>query len=208
MNIVLIDDHFVSRMGIRHLIKENFKNVNFLETKHDVKLPEKISAQPIDLIMVGITTDDQVNLRTWEQISSLDLETPIVIYCSHIKYYQLVKFLTDGAMGILFKNQEPEEFVRCVKEVLMGRRYICHEALVMIADQVIGGKDKFKETLTPKELLIANQLKNGQGTSAIAKTLNLALSAVSISKAKIFKKLGVKNILELREIMNSGIMSS
>jgi two-component system invasion response regulator UvrY len=208
MNIALIDDHFVSRMGIKHLIKENFKNVNFLETKHEVKLPEKISAHAVDLIMVGITTDDQINLRTWEQITSLEPDIPIVIYCSHIKYYQLVKFLTDGAMGILFKNQEPEEFVRCVKEVLMGKRYICHEALVMIADQVIGGKDKFKETLTPKELLIANQLKNGLGTSAIAKTLNLALSAVSISKAKIFKKLGVKNILELREIMNSGIMSS
>jgi DNA-binding NarL/FixJ family response regulator len=208
MNIALIDDHFVSRMGIKHLIKENFKSVNFLETKHELKLPDKISTQPVDLIMIGITTDDQINLRTWEQVTSLDVATPVVIYCSQIKYYQLVKFLTDGAMGILFKSQEPEEFVNCVQDVLTGKRYICHEALVMIADQVIGGKDKFKETLTPKELLIANQLKNGQGTSAIAKTLNLALSAVSISKAKIFKKLGVKNILELREIMNSGIMSN
>ena len=206
MNIKIIDDHFVSRMGIKHLIKDNFKGANFFETKHEIKLPENISSPTADLIMIGITNDDQINLRTWEQITNLGLSAPIIIYCSQIKYYQLIKFLTDGALGILFKSQEPEEFVTCVKQVLGGQRYICHEALVMIADQVIGGKDKFKESLTPKELLIANQLKNGQGTSSIAKTLSLALSAVSISKAKIFKKLGVKNILELREIMNSGII--
>lgn len=206
MNIKIIDDHFVSRMGIKHLIKDNFKAASFFETKHEIKLPENISTPTPDLIMIGITNDDQINLRTWEQITTLALSTPIIIYCSQIKYYQLIKFLTDGALGILFKSQEPEEFVTCVKQVLAGHRYICHEALVMIADQVIGGKDKFKESLTPKELLIANQLKNGLGTSSIAKTLNLALSAVSISKAKIFKKLGVKNILELREIMNSGII--
>ncbi len=206
MNIKIIDDHFISRMGIKHLIKDNFKNSNFFETKHETVLPENISSPSTDLIMIGLTNDDQINLRTWEQIMNKNVTAPVVIYCSQIKYYQLVKFLTDGALGILFKNQEPEEFVSCVKQVLQGKRYICHEALIMIADQVIGGKDKFKENLTPKELLIANQLKNGLGTSAIAQTLNLALSAVSISKAKIFKKLGVKNILELREIMNSGII--
>lgn len=206
MNIKIIDDHFVSRMGIKHLIKDNFKGANFFETKHEAELAVEVVSPSTDLIMIGLTTDDQINLRTWEQITSQESDAPVIIYCAQIKYYQLIKFLTDGAMGILFKSQEPEEFVKCVKDVLAGERYICHEALVMIADQVIGGKDKFKENLTPKELLIANELKNGQGTSSIAKTLNLALSAVSISKAKIFKKLGVKNILELREIMNSGII--
>ncbi len=206
MNIKIIDDHFVSRMGIKHLITDNFSGANFFETKHEGILWEETLPPVTDLIMIGLTTDDQINLRTWEQITSVDPDAPVIIYCSQIKYYQLIKFLTDGAMGILFKGQEPDEFVKCVKNVLSGQRYICHEALVMIADQVIGGKDKFKENLTPKEMLIANELKNGQGTSSIAQTLNLALSAVSISKAKIFKKLGVKNILELREIMNSGII--
>jgi DNA-binding NarL/FixJ family response regulator len=206
MNIKIIDDHFVSRMGIKQLVKDNFKGVNFIETKHEVDLEQNLLSPRADLIVIGMTSDDQVNLRTWEQILSLGIDAPLIVYCTEIKYYQLIKFLTDGALGILFKNQGPEEFVYCINEVIKGHRYICQEALIMIADQVIGGKDKFKESLTSKELLIANQLKNGQGTSSIAKTLNLALSAVSISKAKIFKKLGVNNILELREIMNSGII--
>lgn len=206
MNITIIDDHFVSRVGIRHLLRENFKNVTIFESKHEAVFPERLLSRPMDLLMIGVTNDDQGNLRSWEQITALKISTPIIIYCSEIKYYQVMKFLTEGAMGILFKTQEPEEFVNCVREVLDGRRYICHEVLMMIADQVIGGRDKFNDTLSARELAIAEELKTGQSTTAIAQTLNLTLSTVSSSKTKIFKKLGVKNILELREIMNSGIV--
>jgi two-component system invasion response regulator UvrY len=42
-----------------------------------------------------------------------------------------------------------------------------------------------------------NLLKEGLGTAKIAEKLNLQLSTVSTYKARIFEKLGVKNIVEL-----------
>jgi len=42
-----------------------------------------------------------------------------------------------------------------------------------------------------------NLLKEGFGTAKIAEKLSLQLSTVSTYKARIFEKMGVKNIVEL-----------
>jgi DNA-binding NarL/FixJ family response regulator len=206
MNIAIIEDHFISRIGIIQLITENYKTAHFIDNLPGGLPPPVSEGWELNLIIFCIAGEDQANFKIWEQVTNLHPTTPIIIYCNHIKYYQLIRFLKEGAMGILFKSQGPEDFVRCFREVVEGGRHICREALIMIADQVIEGKDKVRDMLTQREIQIAEQLRLGQSTTEIAKTLHLALSAVSISKANIFKKMGVKNVLELREIMSSGIM--
>jgi two-component system invasion response regulator UvrY len=52
-------------------------------------------------------------------------------------------------------------------------------------------------SLSPRETDVMNLLKEGLGTAKIAEKLNLQLSTVSTYKARIFEKLGVKNIVEL-----------
>lgn len=52
-------------------------------------------------------------------------------------------------------------------------------------------------SLSPREKDVMNLLKEGFGTAKIAEKLSLQLSTVSTYKARIFEKMGVKNIVEL-----------
>jgi DNA-binding NarL/FixJ family response regulator len=57
-------------------------------------------------------------------------------------------------------------------------------------------------TLSAREFEIVSQLLNGHTVSQIAHPLHLQVSTVGTHKARIFDKLKVSNILELRELAN------
>ncbi len=187
-------------------INEYFNNADFSESTHNLTGSDLLSLQSSDLVFICQDSDETVNLKTWEQIGDVNQTAPVILYCNQIKYYELIKVLKEGALGILLKNQPVQEFIKCINDVLEGQRYICYEALVMIAEHAIGGKDILTKALNTREKVVAAYLKEGHGTNYIAKQLNISLSAVSIAKHKIFEKLRIENILQLREMMNSGML--
>jgi len=203
MHVSIFENHSISRIGIRELIKEHFDNSTFSENTHDLTDINSTSLKTADLVFICFET---VNLRIWGEIRDINKTAPIIVCCNQIKYYELIKILKDGAKGILLKNQPVHEFAKCIKSVLEGQRYICHEGLMMIAEQVIGRKNIFVKSLNPREKVVAAYLMEGHGTNFIGQKLNLPVSAVSIAKHRIFEKLRIKNILQLREMMNSGML--
>lgn len=202
MNILIIEDHLISQMGVMEIIGENFNVAKFFTSTH-TEIEETYSLLPgIDLIIFGTGNDDQVNSATWTLIAKRTATVPVVVYCIKIEYYQLLKFLMEGAMGVIFKKQESADFLKSVTEVLNGNRYIDREALMMIAERTISDGDTSQQELTSRELLIASQLSMGKKTSEIAIKFGLSPSFVSTAKGKIFAKLKVENILQLSEIIN------
>ncbi len=202
MKILIIEDHLISQMGVMEIIRENFSVSKFFTSTH-TEIEETYFQLPgVDLIIFGTGNDDQVNSATWALIAQRRATVPVVVYCIKIEYYQLLKFLMEGAMAVIFKKQDSADFLKSVKDVLNGDRYINHEALMMIAERTISDGDTSQQELTPRELLIASQLSMGKKTSEIAIKFGLSPSFVSTAKGKIFAKLKVENILELSEVMN------
>lgn len=54
--------------------------------------------------------------------------------------------------------------------------------------------------LSVREFEIVSLLLNGQTISKIASTLNLSVSTVGTHKGRVFNKLNVTNLLELKEL--------
>lgn len=207
MNILIIEDHLISQVGVMEIIRENFKVAKFFTSTHS-EIEETYFLLPgIDLIIFGTGNDDQVNSATWALIAKKRAIVPVVVYCTKIEYYQLLKFLMEGAMGVISKKQESADFLKSVTDVLNGNRYIDREALMMIAERTISDGDASQQELTSRELLIASQLSMGKKTSEIAIKFGLSPSFVSTAKGKIFAKLKVENILELSEIINEKVVT-
>lgn len=203
MHVSIIENHSISRIGIRELIRECFKRTTFSEETHDLTDSGLLSLQSSDLVFLGLESHGSVNLMTWEKIREIRKAVPTIIYCSQIKYFELIKLLKQGAKGILMSHSE-QEFSQCINAVLEGQRYICREALLIIAERAILIEGNSNSVLSTREMTIAEYLKDGHSTGYIAKTLNLPLPAISLTKGKIFEKLGIENVLQLEEVMDSG----
>jgi two-component system invasion response regulator UvrY len=114
------------------------------------------------------------------------------------------RFLKAGAKGFLSKDSSLDEIKKAFTLVLNNRKYISESFAEMLADDSFTGKpDNPFDKLSPREFEITKLLLTGQTISQISKTLNLQLSTVGTHKSRVFEKLSVTNILELKELANS-----
>ena len=106
------------------------------------------------------------------------------------------RFIKAGADGYLSKDASVEEVKKAIETVLNGRRYLSADLM----DAFIGEEQKNPfNTLSDREFEIASLLLTGLSIIEIASKIHLQPSTVGTYKARIFEKLHVSNILQLKE---------
>ena len=114
------------------------------------------------------------------------------------------RFLKAGAKGFLSKDAPIDEIKKAINLVLNNRKYISDSLASALAEESITDtpSNPFNQ-LSPREFEIVTLLLSGQTISDIAKLLNLQVSTVGTHKARLFDKLNVVNLLELKAIATS-----
>ncbi|HNA00937.1 MAG TPA: LuxR C-terminal-related transcriptional regulator, partial [Ferruginibacter sp.] len=81
------------------------------------------------------------------------------------------------------------------------KKYISDTLAEKLAEDSFSGKtgNPFND-LSPREFEIVSLLLEGKTVTDISHTLNIQTSTVGTHKARLFDKLGVTNILELKEL--------
>jgi two-component system invasion response regulator UvrY len=111
------------------------------------------------------------------------------------------RFLKAGAQGFVNKDAPLDEVVTAIKQVLNGKKYISETMMELLAEFGNGNKGEVLfSSLSPREFEIVSLLLKGDSLSHIAQSLNLQTSTVGTHKARIFEKLKVSNLIELKKL--------
>lgn len=114
------------------------------------------------------------------------------------------RMISNGAMGYVTKNSTQDEMYKAIHEVMNGKTYICTEIKNRIAQTVLLEDDESARlnSLTEREIEVIKLLKAGCSTGEIAAKLFLSPRTVDTHRAKILKKLQLKNSLSLIKLIN------
>jgi two-component system invasion response regulator UvrY len=111
------------------------------------------------------------------------------------------RFMKAGAYGFVSKEAPLEEIIKAINLVLNDRKYISESLAYKIAEDSFAGRSENPfNKLSPREFEIVSLLLGGQTVSDISQSLNIQTSTVGTHKARLFEKLSVTNILELKEL--------
>ena len=205
MTIALIDKHPIALRGLYLLLKNQFKEVTILQSDSVLTFYKLFRSQNPDIIILGISQDlNDNNVGFINLIKQNHPKAAIILYDENPGSTLVFHYLKTGIFGYLSKQNNVNELTKCIKSVLNGKKYMSDEILNLILNQHITEKnDLFIDNglLTSREYEIAHYLSQGMKTSLIAQTLGRKMSTISTIKTNIFKKLQVRNILELRELM-------
>jgi DNA-binding NarL/FixJ family response regulator len=93
---------------------------------------------------------------------------------------------------------------KAINEVMEGKTYICAEIKNRITQNILMEDDESARlnSLTDREIDIIKLLKEGCTTDEIAEKLFLSPRTVDTHRAKILKKLQLKNSLSLIKLIN------
>ena len=201
---LLIDDHIVVRSGIKGLLNELFKPSEIYEASDGNSALVILKEHNYDLIMMDIQMPKTDTLGLMEYISIKYPQARVLIFSMSAESIYAKRFLKAGAKGFLNIDAPLDEIKKAINMVLDNRNFISETLATVFADECIMDKsgNPFNQ-LSPREFEIVSLLLSGETISEISKLLNLQVSTIGTHKARLFDKLSVSNLLELKDLANS-----
>lgn len=204
MRFLLIDDHVVVRSGLKLILSDLYKPCIIDEAEDGESAIIKMKLHFYDLIILDIKMPNTNTFTLMEYIKNNYPEFKVLVFSMNSESIYAKRFLNAGARGFINKVAPLDEIVKAINVILSGKRYISETLLEVLAE--LGGdlkRENSFDALSPREFEIVSMLLAGDGISQIAHKLNLQVSTVGTHKARIFEKLKVTNLIELKELANS-----
>ena len=202
---LLIDDHLVVRSGIKMLLTDMFKDVEISEAENGNSALELLKEAAYDLITMDVQMPNTDSFALMEFIKKEYPKARVLMFSMSPESIYAIRFIKAGAKGFISKSAPLDEMKTAIEKVMNDKKYFSEEVLMELTEGDAGGNNNLFDLLSPREFEIVQMLLNGKTISHIAADLSLGLSTVGTHKGRIFQKLKVSNLLELKELANSYI---
>jgi two-component system invasion response regulator UvrY len=197
LNVLLVDDHSVVRMGFKMLIdsEKDMQVIAEAETGEDgiTKFQE---IKP-DVIVMDITMPGIGGLEAIERIIAKDKNAKILVLSAHEDSVHPKRVLSAGAIGYLTKRSAAEELINAIRTVGSGKKYIESSVAQQLAITQLSGENDPTEVLSDREFEVFISLAKGKSTNEIADTMCLSPRTVGTHLYNIKQKLNANNSAEI-----------
>lgn len=198
LKILIADDHTVVRKGLRQILLEEFLSAEIEEAVDAEELLKKVMKKEWDIVVSDISMPGRSGLEVLRQIKEHYPRLPVLILSVHPEDQYAVRVLKAGASGYLNKDSAPDELVKAVRQVLLGKKYITSSIAERLASLLDQDPDKQPhESLSDREFEVLKLLAAGSPVSEIAEKLSLSVTTVSTYRARILAKMNLRNNADL-----------
>lgn len=192
-SILIVDDHLLVRIGLKHVLVEEFRGVVFGEAKSADAALALIAKQPWDLVILDLTLPDKDGFYVLQETLLCRPEARVLVLSEHEGHLCAVRARQLGACGFIGKSAGRSELVKAVKSVLAGREYV-DETLSAGPDHAVATDHL---TLSPREYRVMRALTAGRRTREIATELDLSIKTVGTYKRRILNKMRLQSTADL-----------
>jgi len=200
---LLIDDHLIVRSGIKLLLTEMFKDVEIYEAEDGNIAMALLKTTTYDLITLDVQMPKTDSFALMEYVKKEYPQAKVLMFSMSPESIYAIRFIKAGAKGFISKSAPLEEMKIAIEKVMNDKKYFSEDVLMELTKGNTIANNNLFDLLSPREFEIVQMLLNGKTISHIAADLSLSLSTVGTHKGRIFQKLKVSNLLELKELANS-----
>lgn len=203
VDVVLVDDHQLIRMGITALLssEEGINIVGEVESAKNVLA--QVAFKKPNVVLMDISLDDGDGIVLTKEVCKNHPEIKVIMLSMHIKEDYIQRSLKAGASGYILKDSPKDELIKAIKEVAKGGTYFAADvSQVMLSSYItkagdFTGKKKKSNGLTNREIEIIRLLADGLSNQKIADLLGISHRTVDTHRTNIMQKVKVKNVAEL-----------
>ncbi|NTV10776.1 MAG: response regulator transcription factor [Zoogloea sp.] len=199
LSVMLADDHAIVRMGFRLLLEGVGARVVAEAASGEDALRLYAEHRP-DVLAMDLSMPGAGGLAALERLLARDPAAKVLIVSAHGDAIMPTRALKAGAMGYLCKRSAPDEFLKAVRQVARGQRYLDPELAPAIALAQMGVSSDPAESLSEREFAVFLQLAQGRSVAEIADDFHLSASTVGTHLYHIKQKLNAQNAAELAMI--------
>ena len=198
MKILIADDHPLVRQGLKQVLEAQADLDVVAEAKDGNDAVQQAGSVEWDVAVIDFNMPGKAGVELVKELHRRYPGRPVLVLSMYPEDRYALRLLKAGAAGYLNKESAPEELVGALHKVVAGGRYVSAALGEKLALALSGsGEQPAYEKLSDREYQIMWLLASGKTVGEVAKQLFLSANTVSTYRARILKKISVKNNAEL-----------
>jgi DNA-binding NarL/FixJ family response regulator len=209
VTVLLADDHAVVRDGLRALLEVGDLQVVGVAGNGRDAVAEALRLRP-DIVIMDIAMPELDGVEATRRIVEKCPDTRVLILSMYLSAEHIYRALQAGAQGYVLKESAGEEVVEAIRTLRAGKRYLSHRITETVIDDYLreGANVSPLDSLSLRERDVLQLVVEGRTNVAIAQALSLSPKTVETYRARIMKKLKVRDTVELVKFsMRHGLIS-
>ncbi len=198
IRILVADDHFLVRKGLRQLLEENLPHVRIDEAEDAVSVLACAAEVEYDLVILDYSMPGRDGLDLVRDLKDLNPRMHVLILSIMPEEQYAIRAFKLGASGCVNKAIDPGELLEAVRTVLAGRRHLGAKARELLLGEMAGdGSEDPHRRLSDREFQVLRLLASGRSVGEIAALCSLSAKTVSTYRGRILEKMNMENNAQL-----------
>ena len=199
MRIVLVDDHMLFRMGVRHVLTNTPGHEVVGEASTARSAFKIIDSLTPDVVLMDIAMPGMDGVLATREIGRRAPKARVLIVSAHDQVNDVLDALEAGAAGYALKSDGPETLIEAIGVVSRGQRYVAAPLAPRLA--AFEGRRRHASDvlgiLSAREREVFRLASECVIARDMARELCIARKTVDTHLNRINRKLGLRNMAEL-----------
>ena len=210
ITIVLAEDHWLMREGIRHILEQcpDFKIVG--EAEDGQSAVEMVRQLSPNVVLMDLVMPHLDGVEATRRIIECSPRSQVLILTSFGDDDQVFPAIRAGAQGYLLKDIQPDDLIQAVRQAAQGKVQLHPDVARKLMSAVAAGVPAAEamppaltglnqqpaalpEDLTPRELEVLRLIACGLSNRAIAEKMVISEKTVKTHVSNLLGKLGVED---------------
>ena len=201
IRVLCVDDHRLMREGIIRIVGLQPDMTVIAEASHGEEAVEQFLRHRPDITLMDLQLPRMNGLQAIQAIRKAQPDTRIVVLTMYHGDEDIYRALQAGAVGYLLKDTLPEDLIRVIREVHVGKKAIPSDVAAALAAR------EAQPSLTFRELQVLELLATGKRNKEIAAQLGISNDTARAHVKNIFLKFHVHDrTAALAEALRRGII--
>ena len=203
IRILVVDDHFVVRMGVCASLNVEPDMKVVAEAGDSAEALAAYRQHHPTLVLMDVRLPGVGGIETIAAILSEFPDARILMLSTHSGEEEIYRSLQTGAAGYILKSAMREHLLSAIRTVSKGERYVDPSLASVLAARLS------HRSLTAREVEVLRMVAKGLSNKEIASALNIAEITVKQHVSHVLEKLDVKDRTQAAtEALKRGIISS
>ena len=211
ITVALADDHHIVRQGLRLVLERSIDFELAGEAGDGLEAMDLVEQKAPDVLVIDLMIPRLHGLEVIKQVSKKHPETKTLVLSMYSDEPFVMEALRTGASGYLLKDCDGDEFLKAIRTVASGKRYLTD----VLAERALNGYIEHPgkssldvyDTLTNRERTVLQLAAEGLSSSKIAAKLFISPRTAETHRANLMRKLSLSSQTDLvRFAIRKGII--
>jgi DNA-binding NarL/FixJ family response regulator len=190
LKIMVVDDHYLVRMGLASIIAVEPDMQVCAEASSGEQAQALFRTHRPDVTLMDLRLPGMNGADTIQAIRRDVPDARFVMLSTYVCDEEIYGALQAGAMAYLVKSVQREELTTAIRKAAAGQRHIPSEVAARLADRVAGSQ------LSSREIEVLRLLVSGRRNREVAAALEITEGTVKLHVSSILAKLGADDRTE------------